>query len=118
MYSPEHSQSRYNYVPPTADSNEKTNPSVRSFNIVIQRSPTEYDSMGESKHLFKQPVPANPIEHANLPLVFDQQRISNNKKQDDGNKYRALMTGKVAPYDLAGDLEMQKESTEEMPDDS
>ena len=61
VYSPEQSQARYNYVPPsttvTIPKNKlKTSsqfPSVRSFNIVIQRSPTEYNEMGETIRVFK-----------------------------------------------------------------
>ena len=44
--------------------------------------------MGESRSVFKQPVPENPIEQADK----------------DEDKLRALMTGKVAPYELASDI--------------
>ena len=61
VYSPEQSQARYNYVPPSTTvtipkdklKSSSQFPSVRSFNIIIQRSPTEYNELGESKKVFK-----------------------------------------------------------------
>ena len=98
VYSPQQSQARYNYVPPSTtvtipkDKLKLSNhqfPSVRSFNIIIQRSPTEYNSLGESTKVFKKPLLENPIEMA---------------EEDEEEKIRDLMTGRVAPYDLAGDV--------------